>query len=133
MPTTIIAAMLALWLSRVVMPASFGLARRYSRGCRNRRIAPGRKYSACGHLSQYHRQQWGLIKLAALPYPFALIVRYIGYETLQRTIDSPQKERITLALTSRTIDTKELVVTAFNAAMIMTQVIANKQTWWDDL
>ncbi|NBB87147.1 MAG: carboxypeptidase-like regulatory domain-containing protein [Bacteroidetes bacterium] len=134
MRTTIIMAMLTLWLGGVATPSVAqtsleGIVLDAETGeslpAANIRIADTYR----GTISNNE----GVFTLEPPAYPVTLIVRYIGYETLQRTIEAPPDEPITLALTPRTLDMEELVVTAPNATEIMAQVIANKQTWWDDL
>ncbi|NBB84860.1 MAG: carboxypeptidase-like regulatory domain-containing protein [Bacteroidetes bacterium] len=134
MRTTIIMAMLTLWLGGVATPS---VAQTSLEGivldAETGESLPAANIQVADTYRGTISNNEGVFTLEPRAYPVTLIVRYIGYETLQRTIEAPPEEPITLTLTPRTLDMEELVVTAPNATEIMAQVIANKQTWWDDL
>lgn len=72
------------------------------------------------------------LQLEALP--ATLIVRYIGYETVRRTIAQPLDAPLRIALPPSTLEMDEVVVTGENPAeQIMRRVIERKQQWWADL
>jgi hypothetical protein len=66
--------------------------------------------------------------------PVTLVVRFIGYETQQRTIEGMPDAPIRIALSPSTLEMDEVVVTGENpAARIMRRVIERKQQWRADL
>ena len=72
----------------------------------------------------------GAFSLQVETLPAALVVRYIGYETVRRQIAEPPAEPIRIALHPSTLEMDEVVVTGENPAdRIMRRVIERKQQW----
>jgi hypothetical protein len=77
----------------------------------------------------------GRYTLALDSLPVTVVVRYVGYESIQRRITADTPSQQTFRLTPSTLEMDEVVVTGSRnpGADIMRRVIERKQEWWPEL